>query len=340
MFNKHLRRVLMLLTVLFNVTLLAVLIITKSNLPFDNNTYTLLTTQKQPTTIKKTIHLKSIDNALNILVVMAVNCKYNITEIINSLQYNSNQMNIYWFFNVYNMHKCDIHLNETYVSILKDNSNVKIVRYHARKVMFWIEYINPNHIIFDNIQFDYIWLIDDDLLLNLFNFNSFIHLSYSLHSSISQPAIMSKCSECYRTNWPMGKWNKNNVKNGLIAKTANIEMQAPLFTFDTYKIVYPLMYEIFKVNNTDLTLTNWGIDIIWCGAAKMLIGNDCIVVYYTPIIHLDYHNIAKSSKFIQEGIEILKRVKATYPDFVGMHVNYTNEFYLVANKTQIPEING
>eukprot|EP01084_Bolivina_argentea_P318081 551551_1 len=138
------------------------------------------------TSIEEGIDLKSIDKSLNILIVMALNCEYDMIKIVNSLEYNSNKMNIYWYFNVYNIQKCNN--NITYDVILRNNNNIKIVTRHVRKMIFFIEYINPNNIIFSGVEFDYIWTIDDDLLLDLFNFNSFIKLSYSLNSSISQPA--------------------------------------------------------------------------------------------------------------------------------------------------------
>eukprot|EP01084_Bolivina_argentea_P180583 311996_1 len=282
---------------------------------------------------KVTIPSISINHALNILIVVAINYKYDIIKQMNDLQYNSNKFNIYWYFNIYNFNDCNSTLyNCKFIKTLNNSySNIQITTYSLKnKIAFWLNCINPNNKWINDLSIHYIWFTDNDLLLQYFNFNSFIQLSYNLNASISQPIIIAKCSNCQESNFYFLSYNKNTLNRGLIAKTTHfVEQMAPLFTIQTFKIIYPIMFQIFNTN-IDLNISDQGYDCIWCGAAKLYTGNDCIIIHYTPIIHMDTRTINKSEEFIKAGQKMFERLQQTFPTF--WHYKPTQkEFYIENN---------
>eukprot|EP01084_Bolivina_argentea_P128962 227865_1 len=140
------------------------------------------------TTQKVTIPSISINHVLNILIVVPINYKYNIIKHMNDLEYNSNKFNVYWYFNIYNFNDCNSTLYDCgkFNILNNSHSNIKITTYPWRnKVAFKMNCMNPNDKWINDLSIDYIWFTDSDLLLQYFNFNSFIQLSYNLNAPIS-----------------------------------------------------------------------------------------------------------------------------------------------------------
>eukprot|EP01084_Bolivina_argentea_P276722 472232_1 len=298
-----------------------------------NHKHEIIKKQPKPTMVSLNNLTWQVNNILNVLIVTQIDCKHsnksNIIKITNNLQYDVNKINVYWYFNVY-----DDYCSANNVDWFGKNK-IKITSYPIKnKMAFWIQYVDPNLLPLPSL--DYIWFVDHDLALNYFNFNSFIMISYQLHSSISQPIIMPRCFNCRASDFTILSLNNQTFKPGLIAVTTSfIETMAPLFTFSVFKKIHPFMKQIFN-HNKDLNLTSW-YDSIWCGhcgAAKNLTGNDCTVIHYTPIIHLNTKTINKTKSFIAQGYEMLRRLKKIYPSFyyhpdpsMGKNIG-EKEFYL------------
>merc|ERR1712176_652520 len=126
-----------------------------------------------------------------------------------------------------------------------------------------------------------------------------------------------KCETCRTSYWQ--HLVHREIKPGPIAFSTNmVEIMAPLFKFDAWKMIYPYIYKQYMIIGGHLTKTDRGADTWWCGAAyefANLTGPPCIVINYTPIIHLDTRTINKNKKFGKEGKMMMNLVKKRYRRF-------------------------
>ena len=276
-------------------------------------------------------HQFEIKSPLNIMIAMAINCKYDINKVINSLQHNPKETNLFWYFNVYNSDKCGSIPNKKRKQLLS-NPQIQIIEKPIWKNVFWTDHLKPDDIKakFNSVNMDYIWLIDDDMLLEYFNFNTFISIAMKTNSAISQPTLLSRCSTCRGSDYKHLNSHNDFIveKYGLLARsTCIIEMGAPLFKFEAWKIVQPLIVKQFRDNN-DLK-TEWGEDLWWCGAVKKLMNGICSVIYNTPLVHMDKRAQIKSKKYKHDGMEMINRIKTQFAEFYdGSLFEYTYEFYI------------
>lgn len=303
------------------------------------------TTATDETTTRDDTFIVINQNLINVLIAMPINCKYNITKNIDRLKYDKNYINIFWYFNIYDYDQCNNDFNDL---LLSQNRNINITKHKIRKLIFWIDYLSPNYIA---DKFDFLWLIDSDLMLENFNFNAFIKLSLcsKFNLSLIQPSIMAKCKKCRGSDWEnlnhdyyYHQKKKGLIGNGLIGYSVqNIEIMAPLIRIEIWNVLYSYIYDTYKVIGKDLILTNWGVDYWWCGAIKLLINSNnnvtppCIVMEYTPIIHIDTHSLPKSDEYMEQGFELRDRLRnhsifskfIKIQDTMKMEMFYINDLY-------------
>ena len=299
-------KILMAILTLFVITLLIPFDISIAYTPIKKERYLLGNTNYTIQSIAD-----SNRDKMNILIGMAINCKYNITKNTKRLIYDKTKINVYWKFNIYDHQKCEN--NHTIIN----NANIRIIKQSIRKIIFWVDHFKPDHLFF-NQTIDYLWLIDDDLMLETFNFNEFINLASNpiFQHSILQPSIMSKCASCPGSYWDIlnhdyYKSSKQKPHNfGIIGFDSHIvEIMAPLFRFKIWKLLHPYIYQQFKVIGNDLPLPDWGLDRWWCGAVRHLLNGSCVVLDYTPLIHLNTKTYPKPADFRKQGYELQKRLK-------------------------------
>eukprot|EP01084_Bolivina_argentea_P236796 398108_1 len=265
----------------------------------------------------KMVSIYNSQLAPTILIVIPIHCRNHmeIMRKVKDLKYG--KAKIYWHFNIYNLDSCDIDHEMQHTlqfSGYRNLNNVEISTYEIKiKIKFWIHHIFP-----DKYGADYIWFVDEDMQFENFNFLSFIQIARYLNASISQPGIQPKCIGCKGSYWSDLNVNNIIVKSGLVAKTSDfVELQCPLLTINAWKMAYSLIVKLWNESKYEHD-TDTGYDLFWCGAAQKLLPNEnaCIVIYYTPMVHLDQQTLNKTKAFYSQGYrmydEIVQKIFPTY----------------------------
>jgi len=124
-------------------------------------------------------------------------------------------------------------------------------------------------------DYEYIWMVDDDISFEGINFNKYFDiLKYGFlpypAPLISQAPIYDNTQRYKYLN--NNKWNTTTTKNVKIVASKFIEVQSPLINADFFvwfvETVITPMIEAFALLGTDD-----GMDNIWCGAAKFYAEN-------------------------------------------------------------------
>eukprot|EP01083_Nonionella_stella_P146012 458661_1 len=275
------------------------------------------------TTTNPVVHYsKSTHEAeISIVIAIAVGCSYNISKNTQRFQYDPRLMNVFWYMNVYNYAKCEQNYN--YETLMQHHRNIKVIKRNMYQSDFWSEYVTPSRMLQLFGTIDYVWLINEDLMIETFNFNSFVQLSLHFNTSITQPSIMSMCKHCRGSDWrdlnhnpPRSHHSKHRHKtksNGLVAYTvAVIENMAPLFPFKIYETIQPLMHEQYMVIGKDLK-TDWG-EFWWCYLVRKSMNGSCVLIYYTPLIHMNTNTYNKTKEYTKEGKTMISRLRK-HPTF-------------------------
>eukprot|EP01083_Nonionella_stella_P045961 123121_1 len=254
-----------------------------------------------------TDHTHSSLSSRNVLIVMAIDCQYDLNLLINTFPSNPLTTNIYWFFNIYNKPKCGNSSSNL-------GKNVRTISQRISKMRFWIDYIVPqNTTTTYNVLFDYVWFVDDDMFLSHFHFEEFIHISSHLSASISQPSFRSMNDGKLNTYFSVAYDTDNEYPNVIAKQTKVIEIGAPLFTWNTWLAVYPWLQRAFRIKR-HCDNTDWGPNYWWCAAAKQLTNGSCLIIHYTPLIHMNTHTMNKDGVH-ERGSKCLRYQHKLYPQW-------------------------
>jgi hypothetical protein len=124
-------------------------------------------------------------------------------------------------------------------------------------------------------DYEYVWMIDDDISFEGIHFNKYFDILKSGFLPypgplISQAPIYDNTQRYKYLN--NNKWNTTITKNVKIVASKFIEVQSPLINADFFiwfvETVITPMIEVFALLGTDD-----GMDNIWCGAAKFYAEN-------------------------------------------------------------------
>jgi len=153
-----------------------------------------------PSTPPQVIETLPSPSKTNILVAMAIDCTSigNIRNITRSIQVPAtSNVEIFWYFNIYNAKsdKCTNEGNTT--NQTPQLPRVRIAQEEIIKSIFWLKFLKPQNVQVEfNTRFDFVWMVDSDLLLEALNFGAFLHIVQTLDFGIAQPAILGTCSTC------------------------------------------------------------------------------------------------------------------------------------------------
>ena len=208
-------------------------------------------------------------------------------------------------FHKFNHNQCKIDQFNTHQTV--------IIKESKSKKDFWSNHVNQHNITAIenkfNTKFDFIWLIDNDMLLETFNFDAFITMSYrsSFDHLITQPAIIPRYEGGRSTDWEILRQQTNLAAHS----SGIIEIMVPMFAMKTWKIIQPLMKEQYMSLGGDLQ-SDWGPDLWWCQYVSRELNDGeggCVVVDYTPLVHINLGTQKKSKKFLSDSWEMLKRIR-------------------------------
>lgn len=179
-----------------------------------------------------------------------------------------------------------------------------------------------------NTRFDFVWMVDSDLLLEAFNFGAFLHITQTLDFGIAQPAILGTCAKCRGSDhWDLNKISVPDL--AVVAKTVSmIEIMTPFMKFSVWQQLHPLIEAVYPEEMVELRSTDWGPDKWWCGYVWDQIqqskqNNDsiplaaypCGVVHGTPLVHVNTQSIKKDDKFLERAHQALRLHETMYPAY-------------------------
>jgi len=246
-----------------------------------------------------------------IVVAMAVSCSVDIESIMNQL--NSVKTKVLWQFNVYDADQCQDDLR-----FKPENSSIfKVSMEKGQKTAFWLRQLQPIMLLkrFELKHLDFIWLVDQDMALGLFNLDGFLKIVERLDVQIAAPALLARTST-ESTSYHQELWH-SNIKNDMTImarQTSMIEIDVPLFRFEIWKFVFAHIDEGFE--DLDPETTTWGPDRWWCGIAQMYKPHEqsipCAVIHYTPLYHLDTNTIDKTKSWRQRQVRAVEKQKILF----------------------------
>lgn len=268
-----------------------------------------------------------IPNKTNILVAMAIDCTSigNISDITRSIQVPANSnVELFWNFNIYNA-KSEKCTNQTPRQVPR----VRITKENTVKNIFWLKILEPQKVQVEfNTRFDFVWMVDSDLLLEALNFGAFLHIVQTLDFGIAQPAILGACVTCRGSDHPqLNKIPEPDLT--IIAKTASIvEIMTPFMKFEVWKQLHPLLEAVYPEEMIELRSTYSGPDLWWCGyvwdqikQSKQnidiipLAAYPCGVVHATPLLHMNTQTVKKGDEFIERNQRAIRRHEIMYPAY-------------------------
>ena len=151
--------------------------------------------------------------------------------------------------------------------------------------------------------YEHVWMLDVDISLQDFRFDDYFLLVRCLGALVSQPLIMGHSQSMPVLNrdfwndefpeWPHGFLSDPKRGSPVAVGYRYIEQQVPVFDAAFFawfidRAVAPLS-ESYKA----MLETDWGLDDIWCRAAREYAGimklgssDPCGIVLSTPLIHL------------------------------------------------------
>ena len=310
--NRNLRRVLFAGAVAY----LLIFRVLTSMLPShtqhaDNNDLGLRLATRTPNTTQKT----------NILVAMAIDCNSigNMNNTTRSVQLPAtSNVELFWYFNIYNAKSEKCTTNEA-----PQLPRVRIAKKETLKNQFWLESLGPKKVQEEfHAIFDFVWMVDSDLLLEALNFGVFLDIIQKLDFGIAQPAILGTCATCRGSDHPhLNKISEPDLT--VIAKTASIvEIMAPLMKFSVWQKLHPLLEAVLQQGD------GHGPDLWWCGYVWDQIkrskqNNDsiplaaypCGVVHATPLFHMNARSIEKGEEYKQHQRGAIRRQEMMYPAY-------------------------
>ena len=263
----------------------------------------------------------------NILVAMAIDCNsiVNVSKIMRSIQLPATtNVELFWYFNIYNA-KSEKCANATIPQLPR----VSIAKEEIVKIQFWLEFLKPQKVQVEfDTTFDFVWMVDSDLLLEALNFGTFLHITQTLDFGIAQPAILGTCATCRGSDHP--HLNKISVPDlTVIAKTASIvEIMTPFMKFSVWQQLHPLLEAVYPVDMIELRSTYSGPDLWWCGYvwdqikqskqnidSNPLAAYPCGVVHATPMFHMNTRTVQKGEEFLERQNRAIRRHEMMYPAY-------------------------
>jgi len=147
-------------------------------------------------------------------------------------------------------------------------------------------------------MYDYIWLMDEDLELDLFNWDVYREVLLAWHPLFSQPAVVPKAPGGRSTDWPeldMARWRNTNQNEFHIAEEAipGPEVMTPIISAS----MWPLLFYRFRGNDQSSV---WHLDEYFY-TVSMLLNAVCattasVVVQGSPLTHLDFRTLRTRSE--------------------------------------------
>ena len=139
-----------------------------------------------------------------------------------------------------------------------------------------------------------------------------------------QAACPQACGACTR-------WGRLTKLRGLMAPVDIIEMQAPLLDLSFFNYIMAEVgvqlerrqWATLPNNSSSRDVTDWGIDLLWCGAGRDYLESRMLAkgtrpacgIVAVPVDHLDSRTISKSSEFLASGYRVLEFAKNTWPQW-------------------------
>lgn len=123
---------------------------------------------------------------------------------------------------------------------------------------------------FDIIEYDYVWIPDDDIRLESKNIDNMFNLVSKKRIKISQPSMDPNGYNSWKINT-----NKYGIKKDIIIYTTFVEVTCPILSNNVVKKTV----EILKMYRN---LTAWGIDYIWQNYFECKFGILYNVMVYNP----------------------------------------------------------
>ena len=222
------------------------------------------------------------------------------------------------------------------------NSNANIIRIvfekNGKKPYFWQEHLSPEMIQTSN--YDYIWLLDGDMLLSSLDWNVYWKYIFKFKPMISQPATLNPQFLYTRyqvlntyivPGWPMLRWaNYNSTGVPIIGalEVGVIEIQCPLFTAEAWNLYYSFIVTNIKYTKENLIyfgdetqnqtiLSNYqhcGPDYLWCGVMRQRKeGNDWranarkAFIYVNPL----FYPFNNQTEILKENNQTVFKVNST-----------------------------
>ena len=247
---------------------------------------------------------------------MAVSSHRDVHQVMSQIP-DSSRLDVYWYFNQYDANAT----NDVFTLADGDRHRVRVSKIPGQKSQFWIDKLAPDSLSgeFQEHTFDFIWLLDSDLDLRLFNFVGFIEIVEALNIQISQPLVTGKDPKGWQSDHVDLRAAAVSGDFTALARTGGVvEIEAPLIQFESWSRMHLRIEE--ALGDGRAKNTSWGPDLWWCGAASLDSAQDptaipCAVVHYTPIYHLDTRTIRKNHRFQHAGREAIAHQRALFPQY-------------------------
>jgi len=192
-------------------------------------------------------------------------------------------------------------------------------------------------------RYDHVWLLDADLSLRGFRFADYLALVRCVGALVAQPVVaghdqsMPALNEDFWTDHLPGEWPDGflyDLKRGrpLAARYRFVEQQAPLFDGRFLEhfidqVVAPLAPAYEALSETD-----WGLDDVWCGAARDFARTAdsepslrCGIVMATPVQHLGARALNSSGIALKHSHSLASHWRFHFTGFL-MRVLIRNTF--------------
>lgn len=153
-------------------------------------------------------------------------------------------------------------------------------------------------------QYDYIWLIDGDLRLDMFSWDLYRTVLASLDPLVSQPSIVPK--KPGRRSTDKHKLRMTGRVHGLFPIAREVERTETMAVLVSSRL-WPAMHE--RMQNSDLH-TVWYLNDVWdlaahssameCGRTGVLLVNAA------PVRHMNYHDLFDADKVPERNFSCVR----------------------------------
>ena len=168
---------------------------------------------------------------------------------------------------------------------------------HVRghKPLFWKHTVTPNV----TAAFDYVWLFDADIVMELFPLQQMLVAMMRTESQISQPKIAPVDSDpmARSSDWAEFRFKVANLAC-LVQRNPRVEVMTPIFTRTAWDLVH--VHLLNSIPDEALAVSAWEIDTVWCALVQHFIPDKPACTIAWPLaFHAVTHEIERRGKRVQ-----------------------------------------